>query len=416
MVKNRSDEMPQRKKSDVMAWAKEQDRSEATCVKLPEGVEPYKLTPGVHQVDFMPYAVGEGNPAADEGMEHFERKYDAHRIPTPTGHRLFACRQNTFHRKCAACHFLLQQGGSADQELVKKLRVTTRHLWLVNDKPGDPKNPLKVFDSNHFNKGMGFGEMMKDAITAVPKYVDFTDLKKGFTLQLTVKEQTAPGMKFNAVTRIDFLPRDYSYPQSSLEKAPCLDDMLVDPGYDAVRDLLTITPPEKDLEVPPPRNGKRRELVEEEEPVRSRRRPEPEEEEETPRRRQLEEDEKPSKAGPPDEDDDEEDDDDEEEELKVGSKVEHDSLGPCTVKRISPDGKTMTLVDEQEKLHKNVPAEEVDLLKEDKDDRPTGKAAASGAKQGTPAGRKTAPPDDDDDDDSDDPDAWDEAPPRKARR
>lgn len=228
MATRREKDKQKRRKSDAQAWAHQQGSSGmSTCVKLPDGVEFWKPTPGTHLLDFMLYVVGKNNPRADEDMLHFERTYDAHRVPTADGARLFACRLKCFGKSCYGCDWLRNNSRTADQDLVKQMRATTRHLWLVNDKPGDKKNPLKVFDSNHFNKGMGFGEMMADALGDVPEYRNFADLEGGMTLQLKVKEDTFPGGKYNKVTRIDFLPRKYSYPESLLEDAPCLDECIV---------------------------------------------------------------------------------------------------------------------------------------------------------------------------------------------
>ena len=231
---NRKDkEKRERKKVDAGTWAKEQEKgSGSTVVKLPEGVEFYKPELGSHAVDFMPYVTGENNPNADEGFEHFECTYNAHKLPSPNGQEWHLCSWACFKKPCEICKWMKENGRSADPELMKAMRLTTRHLWVVNDKPGNTKNPLKVFDTNHFNKGMGFGEMLADAINAVPKYKNFSDLEKGLTLQLTVKEQSFPSgktvVKYKAVTRIDFLPRDYEYPEEMLDKAPCLDACLVE--------------------------------------------------------------------------------------------------------------------------------------------------------------------------------------------
>lgn len=227
------------KRTVARDWAKKQDKGfEPMCVKLPDGITFFKLDRlGPIQVDFLCYKVGEGNPRADPGMEHFEREYQAHRIPTPTGVRPFCCRK-IFGKPCAVCDWLVKNGSSADPDLVKRMRAVTRHLWVVNDKPGDPDNPLKVFDSGHYNKGIGFGEQMAEAIQCLGEDEDPFALEKGYTAHMTVKEQSFPGVKYNGVTRIDFKRRAKDYPPDMIDKAPCLDECLADPGYDYVKQLL----------------------------------------------------------------------------------------------------------------------------------------------------------------------------------
>lgn len=232
----------EKRRSKAREWAEQQSKGfEPTAVKLPDGVEFLKFTKaGVYKVDFLPYRVGRNNPRADKGTDHFEREYEVHRIPTADGGRLYCCREKCFRKKCAVCDWLKENGGSADPQLTKELRSKTRHLWLVNEEPGNTKAPvLKVFDSNHYNKGKGFGEQMVDVFTSLDEEVEPFVLKGGYTAKLRVIEDSFSGRKYWPVTRIDLEKHDYNYPSSLLDEAPCLDDCLVDPGYDEVMKLLT---------------------------------------------------------------------------------------------------------------------------------------------------------------------------------
>lgn len=264
-MNRREKEKSEARKTNAADWAKRQERSTgSSAVKLPDGVESYKLDPGKHQIDILLYRVGKGNPEADEGFLHFERTFESHGINTPDGFRSYCCAWKCFKKKCAVCDFLQRNGSTADPQLVRSLRAKIRHLWLVNDKPGDAKNPLKVLDTNHYNKGIGFGELLVDGISSVPKYARFADLDRGLTLQITVKEQKGGGFKYHAATRIDFLPRDYEYPKSVVDKAPCLDDCLVLPDYKELARLLNQGGPDGEEEEDQP-SSRRRAVDEEDE-------------------------------------------------------------------------------------------------------------------------------------------------------
>jgi len=367
----------ERQKTNALNWAKQQERSFESQIKLPEGVVQYKLDKvGVYRIDVMPYIVGKNNPRAQEGDIHFEREYEAHRIPTPDGNRMFCCRMKCFGKKCAACDFLRMQGGTADQNLVKSLRTTTRHLWVVNDKPGDSANPLKVFDTNHYNRGLGFGEMLAEAITSVADYASFFELDGGYTLQLSVKEQTWPGGKFNAATRIDFLPRKYTYKDKMLDSAPCLDALLVDPGYDHVAKLLN----------PDTQGG------EEEERDTARTSSQPDDDDDTP----------PPKKRPPADDDD--DDESENKDptaadlgLEIGDKVKHEEYGVCKIIHVSGDGTSLRIKDKEGDVHKAIAPSEVKKLKDEPAKKPP--PADDDDDEPTPPPKKRPPVADDDDDD-----------------
>lgn len=298
MAKSRNEKKrAERRKVDAREWAQQQEKGfEPTAVKLPEGVELFKPSPGVYRVDFLPYRAGRFNMRADEGFEHFECQYDAHRIPSPDGRtRLYCCLKATFGENCPICQMIAR--GGLDPETVKALKVTTRHLWNVNDKPGDMKNPIKVFDTNHYNRGLGFGEMMAEAINSDEDYANFSDLENGLTLVLTVKEQTFPGGKFNAVTRIDFKPRKYTYDEDILDRVITLDECLVKTPADKLKELVMQDSDEARDDDNPRRNGNK--------PTSSSKKEEPDEEDED-----------------EDSDDDEDEEDENQEALVIGDTVQ----------------------------------------------------------------------------------------------
>jgi hypothetical protein len=366
---DRDDERRQRARANAQDWAKNQEKGgNNNCIKLPKGIELYKFDKdGSFQLDFMLYVVGENNPRADKGMEHFEREYDAHRIPVADGKQLWPCRFKNQRKRCAVCDFLRDNGGRIDPELVKTLRATTRHLWLVNDKPGQKDNPLKILDTNHFNRGLGFGEMMADAIASVEAYADFADPKNGYTLQMNVKKQTFPGGSFHTPVRIDFLRRNYTYPNSIIDSAPCLDDLLVDPGFDDVMKLLTSGGVDDEKETR--RGGEdasvRTRRDDEERPSRQR-----DEDEERPSRRRDEDEERPSRRRDEDEDKPKKKEDPTAEDLglELGDMVRHPDHGKCKIVHISGDGTSLRLRDVDNEVHKAIAPGEVKKIKEEKDE------------------------------------------------
>lgn len=374
------------RRTSARSWAESQERSfEPTTIRLPEGIEQWKPDkPGKYEVDFLVYRVGKGNPRADEGMEHFEREYEAHGIETPSGFRMYTCRWHAFHKKCAPCDWR-KHNGNADPELLKSLRGKTRHLWLLNDQPGKTKNvKLKIFDSNHYNKGKGFGEQMAEAINSLPEDAEPFALEGGYTATLVVKEDTmGGGKKYFYVARIDLRPRKHDYPESLLDDAPCLDSCIVDPGYDDIMALL-------DGEVPDKSND---EDDRDDEP-KGKKRPEREDTEEDDE--DMDSDDEPaSKAKKKSKPDPDEDEDTEEEEPAPKSKGR------------SGGGKSRSASDEDEDedLDSDEPSDDSD---EDEEPRRKPASKTSGKKR-----RDRLEGDLDSEDDFDDDDSDDEEPPRR---
>jgi hypothetical protein len=161
MAPNRQErEQREKKRANAGEWAQKQsEKFTPTCVHLPKGTESFRLSPGTYNVDFFEYEVGRGNPNADEGFYHFERQYEAHNIPTPDGNRKYVCMRKTFGKPCPVCEWLQVNGRTHDPK--GQMREKRYHLWLMRDRD-EKGQQIRVFDSNHFNRGMGFGEMMAD--------------------------------------------------------------------------------------------------------------------------------------------------------------------------------------------------------------------------------------------------------------
>lgn len=390
----REKEKAGRKRSSARDWAKQQDTGrEATCLKLPEGVEFCKLEVGVHKFDFLPFIAGKNNPRADEGMEHFERSYESHFLQTPEGGRPYPCRRACFGgKRCAICDWLSKHGGSGDPELVKGMRAKPRHLWLINDVTkhtgkGTPPVKYKVLDTGHFNRGSGFGELMQDAINSLDEGIEPFVLEGGFTATLTVKQQSFSGKNYNAVTRIDLRQHSYDYDEEVLSEAPCLDACIVDVGYDAVKKILEPESADDEPDETPPPKTKAKPAAK---PSKDEDEDDAEEEKKAP---------KPKKGGVV---------------FKVGDIVEHPEMGECEVKKVSADGTSLKLEDRKGKLYPGIDPDEVTKVEtadadDDSDDEPEEKPAPK-PKVGKPAKDEDEEDDsdDDEDDDSDDDEDSDE--------
>jgi hypothetical protein len=389
------------RKSKAREWAAKQGQSsDSACLNLPEGVEFYKLKEGIEKLDFMSWIAGEGNPRADEGEECFNRMYEVHWVTTAQGRRPVSCRKYCFGRKCAVCNWLVKHGATADPETVKSLRAKRRHLWLVRDKLGDPKAPFKVLETGDKNKGAGFAEVMSDAINSLDEDVeDFTSLESGLTAVLTVKPQTGGEFKYLAATRIDFKPRKYTYPETLLKKAPCLDKIIVDPGYEEVMELLETGGPEDEAEdeADPERNGD----TDDDTPARGK----------SKAKSQVEE--------PDDEDGDGDGDDPTAEDLDLnkGDKVLYQNT-ECTITKVSGDGTSLTLKDDEDggtynavapsKVKKIDGDEESEDSEEDEDSDPPPKKGGgkkTSTKHASTTGKRGSDPDEEEDEDEEESDS-----------
>lgn len=389
-MSRREREQRDQRRASAEDWAKNQGRDfEPTAVKLPEGTTFFKLERvGTYEVDFIEYVAGKGNPRADEGYLHFEREYCVHRIPMPNGRAsLYCCLYETFKKKCPVCEYVNANGNTADKELIKSLKPQVRHLWNVIDR-GSKEQKVQVFDSNHFNRGSGFGEQIADALLSVPKYRTFARAEGGYTLHLTVKELALGQNRgtYKAVTRVDFVPREKDLPDDIVEQCVCLDDCLIEHSYDELKRILLQEPVE----------GKRAEAKDSGKEPRRQREREPE-------RIREPEQERPQRRGPAADSRNGHDDDDdakpEPPKVRKGDRVRYKKTEYDVI--AVADGGSLTLEDDDGNELVAISPEYVKVLESaaPAPKRESASASAPTTKSGK-SGRRV--PDDDDDDDDDD--------------
>ncbi len=320
----------ERRKSSAKAWAEKQDRTfEVTSIQLPEGVEFWKAEKeGFYKLDVIPFLTGRGNPNADEGMEHFERTYHVHRGMGLQGFSSYCCSVRCFKKRCYVCDWINREGGNADQELVKRLRPQDRMLMNVVDVTSkeSKEKGIQVLDQPFgSSKHPSFGQVLKDKIQSVEEYENFSDLEKGYTLQIKVVEDCLPGGKpFMKVTSIEMITRKYQYDEDMIDKAICLDECPIEKSYEELKKILLQEPDEEEP------TDKEEEPEEKEAPPRSRKK--------LPTADELN--------------------------LKKGDRVEHAEFGECEIVKVSGDGTSLSLLDEDNERHDAVGPDEVELLED----------------------------------------------------
>lgn len=348
--KREREQREKRKRKSAGEWANEQDRTyEPTTVKLPEGKKFLTLRPGIMRLDVIPYVVGDGNPAADKGYVHFERVYFCYKIPMPNGKtQRYTASWDTFGHKDFVAEWVRNNGGSADKQLLDALRPQRRHLFNVIDVTDETekKKGIQVFDTTFGSvKYPAFGKMLKDKIQMSKRYGNFDDPENGLTVIVKVEEDSFPGGKFNRITSLDFDQREEQYEDSIIDEAICFDECLIETPYETMKKIFLM--------------GQGEEVEEKDTPA-------------------------PSKNGhvkAKDEDGDELDEDDELEEGEAGdddptaadldivrgSKVTYRKK-EWEVRKVSGDGTSLTLEDDEGEQERGVAPGDVKLLKEEKDE------------------------------------------------
>ena len=385
MATKRQRESRDKRRSAAVSWAEDATSSGPSYLKLPKGIEFYQITKGEHRFDLIPY-VTKNNPKADEGFPHFVRQFEIYKIPRGDDKfdRFVVPSELGLKDPIAAA----KRDGRLGKEESDVLRAQRRVLFLVNDKPGDPKNPLKVLDAVFFNRKLGFGEQLAVAINAMrSRYgegFDPSSLDEGMTVQILTADE-----KYRSVSRIDFLPRKYKYPESVLTEATCLDVMLGVPDPDEMERLSFGGPRIDEVED---------EDEEDEEPIPP-----------------ASSNGKAAKKKPVKDDEPEDDDDEEEEESpppKKGKKPAKDDDWDDEDEQPSPKKKKPPVKEEEEEEED----EEDPWDEEDDDEDPTPARSAGGVKSPATAGAKKRSSDEEEDEEEEDELDEDEEPAPKKKR
>jgi len=324
--------------------------SRAGYIKLPSGVKLFKPKAGIVLLDIMPFRAGVNNPFADEGMKYYERTFFVHRNIGPN-EEMMLCPRKTSGGRCPICErkaVLARKDDDDSEALAKELEPRQRQLFnLINRK--EPDAGIQIWDISYHL----FGEELDKSIRASDeddRWDAFFHLKDGFTLKVSMEDDSFSGHAFVRAGRIDFKKRE-PYESDMLEQSHCLDELLIELPYDKLKKLYLGVDDDESEEEP-----RHRREQEDDEAPRSKKR---HAEEEDDRGREQEEDEAPKRKRPVDEDEDkpkkkpaaEDDDWDDFDEDKPKKK-------PAAEEEEEPRGKKRHTEDEEEPKHKRPAAEE----------------------------------------------------------
>ncbi len=237
-LNKREKEKRQIRYSDAKKIAEQGDKVRSRTWQLPGNFEEYKLENGKHVVDVVPYVVGKGNPKADEGMVHYERRYYIHSNVGPNQEKVI-CPAQTFGDSCPICEEMARQTRrGVDWEKRKWMRPQMRQLWNLRSKED---GIIRVFEQAYYR---GLGEMIDDQINSdeqedgKEELSNFFKLENGKSLKLFAKEENFKGFTYAKLVQVDFIERKEPLSEDILDEVCCLDDCLVCQSYDQIKKLF----------------------------------------------------------------------------------------------------------------------------------------------------------------------------------
>lgn len=342
-----------------------------TSIDKPEGVDFFSIKKeGSYRIDIIPYEVGERNPDADKGSLYFCRTYFAHpRIGVEED--TYLCLAKNFGKACPICEARtkMARDPDVDEEETKALMPKERQLFNVIDL-AEPDKGIQIWD-------VSFHLFLKHLLNKIKSQDDgdgydlFHDLEDGKTIKIGAEPKKFAGNTFFEFSNLEMKDRKTPYDESMIEEAHCLDDLLIEMEYDQLKAIFEGEVPDEDDsdDDDEPKKPIKKKMVEEDEddepPVKKtaakKKPPVEDDDEELPEADSddLEDEDEPEDS------EDEDDPTAEEKGIEQDAQVKHKTYGVCKVIRVSKDGTSLTLEDEDGELYKAVAPRDCTVIEEE---------------------------------------------------
>jgi len=290
-----------------------------TKLRVPKGIEFFPFKQGIYIIDIVPYKAGKGNPHAPKGELYYERTFWSYNKIGPE-EKYLVCPSKTFGHKDFIQEVIQEESrkDEPDKKLIAFLKPKERQIFLIWDHDNKDKG-VQLLELA-FNK---LGELLDDRMSSSTEKEGwdlfyFPDTE-GMSLRLTIKENKPYGFETKA---IDFIKREKSLPKEIVNHGICLDDLLIEPSYNELKSVfLGVDIEDLDNESnQEPVKGTANESV-------------------------------PTKSDPVASDYG----------ISKGDDVEYDGMNYSVIK-ISPDGTSLTLLDEEDDLIKAISPADVKLI------------------------------------------------------
>jgi hypothetical protein len=191
---------------------------------VPEGVSVCKLIPGAKDgeksqkmlIDIIPYEDADGNG-------QWQKTFHTHYV----NGKQFLCPSYMAGKKCPACERRnnLDWRDPANKDLRKELKVSSRIICNIIDLKDDNDKGIQLLESSVFC----FGDPIKDKLNILDEdekdFINFAEYDEGYSLSLSIKEQTSPTIPkpYPKVVDVRFVDRKHQYTYDEIKDAVNLD-------------------------------------------------------------------------------------------------------------------------------------------------------------------------------------------------
>ena len=234
-----------RKKHDFsvgVRYAREQSKGKAYgYLNLPKGTNIYKPKPdSVVKIDILPYEVTDKrHPFRNEeldvalvGDKWLFRPFKIHRN-VGADNESIVC-PKSIGKNCPICEERRKLYANDPKDpLIKNVRSSDRTLFaLIPRNDADHEETVHIWDISDYS----FRDRLDKTLNNDEKYETYGNVHNGYTLEVTLDEESLGKNKFSKASHIEFKSRKQEITDENLDDVPKLDDMLIIPTYEEVYD------------------------------------------------------------------------------------------------------------------------------------------------------------------------------------
>lgn len=198
-------------------------------------VEFFKPKEGNNAIDIIPYIVQTKHhpkkvkPGYESYLLDIYEHFDVG--PAKKG---FVCLNRTYGKACPICEEYAQLvSDGAKESITDPLKAKRRVLYNVIDLSND-SDKILLFESSYY---LFEKELLEEIKMSDDEFITFADIEDGKSITFRAVQEQLNNVKFFKYKRFDFEDRD-PYPESILEEAYSLDEMLIVPTYDEVKEAF----------------------------------------------------------------------------------------------------------------------------------------------------------------------------------
>ena len=219
-----------RKKSTAKKKSEQSRGFTGTTIKVPGGITFFRGEPGIHEFDILPYVVKTSHSPeiAVPGEQHFERTFFVYKGVGPS--KDWYCCPFQFGNRDPIQEY--RDSADAEPTLADALKPKERQLWLLYDRnEREEAKKLKVWDQSYHLFGKQLEARIRNAKDSLYWDLFWSD-DDAIGLTLTVAIEKSSKGNFNECVSIDFSPRESPIPEKIRNHGLCLDDFIVECSYE----------------------------------------------------------------------------------------------------------------------------------------------------------------------------------------